>query len=144
MTTNPALVAELKRIAAQHGGELHPRAVVDAARDVASILHSQFDWDDTTAAQKYRLHQARTLIRVVVNYESIGDGEMVVCRVFVSLTPDREGDTGYRVMSAVMADPDRRRQLLADAKADMRRFAAKYRQLTELAAVFEALDKLAS
>ena len=144
MTANPAIIKELKRIAKANKGELQPKAVVDAARDEKSILHSQFDWDDTTAAEKFRLHQARNLIRVVVSFVKDSDGGMVACRVFVSLTPDREDDTGYRVTTDVLSDPDQRAQLLADAKADMKRFASKYRQLVELAEVFEAMDKLAS
>lgn len=145
MITNPEIVKELKRIAAANGGELLPANVVAAASNPESALHSQFDWDDSTAAQKYRLHQARNLIRVVVSYVSAGDGTEVPCRVFVSLTPNREDNTGYRVTTDVMSDAAMRAQLLADAKDDMKRFAAKYRRLTELADVFDAIeDALAS
>lgn len=137
---NPAVVEALTRLAAKHDGELHAKAVVDAARDVDSVLHRYFDWDDSRAAERFRLWQARDLIRVVVTYEPIGDGTLVPYRVFTSLTPNREDDSGYRVTAAVLADPDQRRQLLADARADMTRFAIKYRQLSELAAVFKAME----
>lgn len=140
MTTNTAIVEELKRIADANGGELLPKAVLDAARDDESPLHGQFDWEDSEAAEKWRLHQARNLIRVVVSYEPVGDGQSVPCRVFVSLTPDRiAGGAGYRLVSSVMLDPDQRRQLLADARADMKRFMSKYQNLTELAKVFDAM-----
>lgn len=137
--SNPEIVAELTRLAARRGGELHPADVVRAARPETSVLHSHFDWDDSTAAEKYRLWQARRLIRVVVDYTKLADGTTASHRVFVSLTPDRENDSGYRVTVDVMNDPAQRAQLLADARADMRRFTAKYRQLTELAAVFDAM-----
>jgi hypothetical protein len=140
---NPAIVDELKRLAEQNGGDLKPKAVVTAARHEDSPLHNQFDWEDSAAADKWRLHQARQLINAVVSYEKLGDGTEVAVRVFVSLTPDREAeDGGYRVVSTVMSDADLRRQLLADALAEMKRFQAKYRDLHELSKVFAALDEV--
>ena len=139
---NLAIVKELKRIAKAHGGVLRPLVVVDAARPKRSILHGQFNWDDTSAAEQYRLWQARMLMRVSVSYVLDGAGNKYPCRVFVSLTPDREDDTGYRVTTTVLSDPDQRRQLLDDAKTEMRHFAAKYRHLVELAAVFAAMDEV--
>lgn len=140
--TNGVIIAELKRIALENGGELKPEAVVEAARAETSPLHRQFDWDDTKAAANWRLQQARQLIRVVVQYEPIGNGKTVACRVFVSLTPDREKDGGgYRLASSVLSDEDQRRQLLIDARDEMKRFAAKYRALSELAEVFSAIDR---
>jgi hypothetical protein len=139
-----AIVTELKRLTMAHGGTLRPGTVVEAARDPQSPLHSAFDWEDSSAAAKYRLWQARQLINVVVTYEKVGDGNEVAHRVFVSLTPDRysEDAVGYRLLTGVMGDEAQRRQLLADAKEDMRRFQAKYKTLTELAAVFAAMESV--
>jgi len=138
--TNPEIVAELKRLADRHGGELRPADVVDAARPKRSPLHACFEWDDTAAAQEWRLHQARNLLRVVVAYEPADSKEATHCRVFVSLTPDRESGAGYRLTRAVLTDPRMRHQLLADARAEMKCFVAKYRLLDELATVFAAMD----
>lgn len=44
---------------------LTPEIVVEDASDPGSPLHTLFDWDDSSAAHKYRLVQARTLIRRV-------------------------------------------------------------------------------
>jgi hypothetical protein len=46
-------------------GILRPESVVAAAKDPASPLHNYFTWDDVEAAHKYRLDQARALIRSV-------------------------------------------------------------------------------
>ena len=56
-----AAIAELE----DRQGRLDAQKVVKAARDEASALHSFFEWDDTEAAGKYRLDQARELIREV-------------------------------------------------------------------------------
>jgi len=140
MTTNPEIVNELRRLAKAHGGILHPKAIVEAARAEDSPLHSAFEWDDTEAAERYREYQARQLARVVVTYQRLGDRDVPV-RVLVNLTSDRDAG-GYRLVSAVMADDEQRRQLIADALADMKRFRAKYASIVELAKVFEALDQV--
>lgn len=43
-------------------GELTPRLVLDEARDPAHPLHDRFEWDDSVAAERYRLDQAHRLI----------------------------------------------------------------------------------
>lgn len=138
---NPIIVAELKRIAEENGGTLKPVDVVDAARPDDSPIHSQFEWDDDTAAEQWRLHQARNLINAVVISYPVGSREQVEHRVFVSLSTDRQKDAeGYRLMTDVMSDVGHRSQLLADAKRDMIGFKSRYRTLTELADVFAAID----
>lgn len=138
--SNELIVAELKRIAEEHDGELRAGDVVEAAKPESSPLHSQFDWEDTEAAHKWRLHQARNLIRVTVEY--VGGGEDAVpARVFVSLTPDRK-DGFYRATADVMSDVDHRKQLFADAVAEMQRFEKKYSDLKELADVFAAMRRI--
>lgn len=139
MSADRPIVEELKRIAAENGGILRPRDIVDEARVPDSPLHRCFEWDDSVAAEQYRLWQARAMTRVLVSYERTPSGKVIPCRVFVSLTPDREA-SGYRVVADVLNDPAQRQQMLADAYAEMRRFRLKYQHLVELAKVFEAID----
>jgi hypothetical protein len=138
----PQIVAELRRIAKRHRGLLRPSDVVLAARPLSSPLHSQFEWDDTVAAQRYRIWQARQLISVSV--ELLGTGDQArLAKVFVSLTPDRSGDGGgYRSILAVFRDRNQRAQLLADALEEMERFQEKYRSLKELLEVFDAMNRV--
>jgi hypothetical protein len=139
MVTNPKIIAELERIAKEHGGCLRPENVVTEARVVKSPLHSWFTWENTEAAHQWRLYQARQLIRVVVTYAETPD--KTPSRVFVSLTPDRPAGNGYRSTVSVMSNEEHRKQLLADALDEMDRFKAKYAALQELAGVFRAMDR---
>ena len=53
-------------------GKLTPQKVLDAAMPENSPLHEFFEWDDTVAAESYRMDQARELIRRVrieITYE---------------------------------------------------------------------------
>lgn len=134
------VVVELKRIAKENGGLLQPETVVEEARDESSPLHSRFTWDNTEAAHQYRIWQARQLIRVLVEVIA---GTDETCEVFVSLSPDRERESGgYRIMTEVLSDADMRNQMLGDALDELSLFREKYRKLKELAAVFSAIKKV--
>lgn len=60
---------ELERIRVSYGCNsftaLTPKAVVEEARPEDAPLHPAFEWDNDTAAEKYREHQATNLIRRV-------------------------------------------------------------------------------
>jgi hypothetical protein len=58
-----AVEEALEALAAANDGRLEPEAVVEAARDRESPLHSYFTWSNREAADKRRLDEARELIR---------------------------------------------------------------------------------
>lgn len=122
-------------------GVLRVEAVVDAARDEASPLHTWFEWNESKAAHEYRLEQARRLIRRALVFVEFNGTEVPV-RAFISLGNDRKADGGgYRTVVNVMADRDMRIDALAEAQADMERFEQKYKHLSELAEVLGAMGK---
>jgi hypothetical protein len=67
-------VQELERINAVFG-MLTPELIVDAARDKNNPLHSLFDWNDTVAAEKWRMQQARTVLNNI-EVTVISNGEI--------------------------------------------------------------------
>jgi len=139
------VAAELYRIAKEKGGSLQllrPIDVVDEARDESSPLHKHFEWDDTTAAEQHRLWQARQLISVCVTMIPREDRDKppIVVRLFPSLSTDRgRKDGGYRPLNVILAKPELRNQLLADALAEMERFEAKYQGILELTEAFSGM-----
>ena len=131
---------ELSRLGSKGDGILYPEDVVRAAKPVNSPLHTYFDWEDGLAAWKWRLEQARRLIRVYITViEADGPKES---RAYVSLSSDRQGDGGYRAIVDVLENEEMREQLLADALGDLRRLKTKYASLQELASVFAAIDAI--
>ena len=137
--SDPKIIAELNRLAEAHGGLLRPEDVVVSARSEDSPMHGEFDWEDSVAAQNWRVHQASALIRVTVGF-SAELRENV--RLFVSLTPDRQAaGGGYRTLASVLSDVERRRQMVEDALTELRTFEKKYKNLLELAGVFGAIKK---
>ena len=127
-------VAELDRIRGQsEDGTLTPQAVVDASRAEDAPLHSLFEWDDRVAAERYRTVQAQYIIRNITVQEAADDTPV---RQFV------HAEKGYTTLYAAMSNEELRKALLTNALEELEAFKAKYRALSELAAVFEAMDNI--
>ena len=137
---------ELLLIKDQNNGFVDPVAVVEYARDPKTALHNRFEWDDTEAAERYRIWQARMIIRMELVVIPINEDKGKTVRSFISLVADRrtERDKGYRFMVDVLSDADLREQMLDAAHRDMLIFRRKYSQLNELAKVFEAMEQVHS
>jgi hypothetical protein len=58
------IAAHLQSLYAKHG-QLTPALVVKDAKNPKSPIHREFDWDDGSAAARWREEQARQLIRSV-------------------------------------------------------------------------------
>lgn len=131
---------ELEALTEANNGILQPEAVVEYAKDPNTALHSRFEWDDTEAAKRYRVWQARQLIKVTVNI--LPNESETEYQVFVSLKSDRYNGGGYRALVDVMSDDQLRKQLLTQAYADFKVWQKKYQDLKELAPVFTEMAEV--
>ena len=128
----------LEAIRVANEGILRAQDVVDAARAEESPLHDWFEWDDSVAAENHRRQQARELIRVYVKVEKRDTPET---RAYVSLESDRRSPGGgYRSVSDVFTNPERRAELLTQALREASLWRTKYKALEELAGVFDAIE----
>lgn len=99
-------IAELEK-----RGRLTATQVVNAARDPASPLHEYFEWDNTAAADAWRIEQARRLIRsvrVVVTYES----QTLATPRYVRDTARDDDEQGYVTMLQLEREPKNAAALL--------------------------------
>lgn len=133
-----ARLAELRMIERENGGILQPEMVVEFASNPKTALHSAFEWNDTAAARKYRIEQARQIIRITVDYTP-HTAEPV--KAFIALRSDRYDEGGYRHMPTLMKSAEGRDAVLQTALWELAAFQEKYKQLKELADVFEAIRK---
>lgn len=132
--------AELEHIRHASGGVLKPEAVVEFARNPSTALHSRFEWDDTEAAQQFRIWQARQVIRVAVEVLPHTTTET---RVYVSLLSDRSRPGGgYRPLLDVMSDAEKRAELVRQALGEFRRVRDRYQQIKELEPIFAAIEQV--
>jgi hypothetical protein len=118
-------------------GELTPEAVVEEARPADSDLHSRFEWDDSIAGPKYRLQQARELIRSVrVTYAVDNEGREKTVRAFSSIrTPDAPSGRAYRPTDQIVLDPLQRMILLRQCEREWLQFKARYEHLAEFSEI---------
>lgn len=140
---DPQVVGEtLENIRLKHDGRLRPEAVVQAAGEPDSVLHSYFEWNDTEAARKYRLHQADYLIRAVVVCPEEGERPFEPVRAFVCIEESPGAPRAFTHVCEAMRDETLRQQVLERARAELAAWRRRYAHLEEFAALFEAIDAL--
>lgn len=126
------LRGQLDDIAARRG-ELTPQAVLDEARSRRHPLHGRFEWNDTEAAEKYRLAQARNLIRSVrVSYVD-GDGFTQTVRAYHAVA--RPGGFEYKALDDVAADPVLTELVRRDMRRDWLTLRRRYEKFDEFLAM---------
>lgn len=115
---------------------LHCNEVVAwAKKNTRSELHAALDWDDKSAAHKFRLSQVRQLITLhIVSADRAPQ--------MVSLTIDRKDGGGYRSISDVLAMPSLREIMLEDALLELERMKARFARVQELATVWDAAQEV--
>ena len=131
-------VAEILRSLERDNGRLLPDDVVTAATDPESPLHSHFTWDDTEAAKRFRLSQARALIRTVKLEITVHDVPLNV----VGYVRDPEMDSkhsGYRNVLALRSEEDNARAAIVD---EMKRVANAVRRAKTIAAVLGFIEEV--
>lgn len=121
---------------ASKGGVLHAASVVVWARKhKGSALHRQFEWNNSKAANEYRLWQARRLI--AINIVTAEGGPQVV-----SLSIDRTKGGGYRAIDDVLSSRDLSEIMLRDALAELQRVQERFQRVKELTSVWTAVGRV--
>jgi hypothetical protein len=135
--TKIALIkSELDRLHNRRGS-LTPQAVVEAAKKKDSPLHDHFTWDNSKAAQKFRLLEAAFLIRTVRVNVSYGEETH---RAPAYLLPVR-GESSYRQTQDVMGNAELSVAMLDLARAELGAFRKRFGTLHALAGLMSAIDK---
>lgn len=141
---DPQLVGERLAAIREAGGGFTPEAVVADARHTSSPLHEAFTWDDSDAAERYRLGQAGYLVRSVVVLMRDDKATEREVRAFVPVTI-REVPDDQRYLSVVeaMSDEDYRSQVIGRALGEMLALRRKYQDIAEFGRIFKAIDATA-
>ncbi len=129
---------------AEEHGRLTAGIVVAESRPEHAPLHPAFEWDNSLAAELYREHQARHIVRSIIAVKIDSGGETSNFHKFVHVKTDIAGETESVYISAEIAMTDKmlRRQVLQQAMAELRAFQRKYSELEELVQVFAAIDTI--
>jgi len=136
-----AICGELDKIQSRNSGALTAKTVLAEAKNKKSAMHSCFEWDDSIAAEKHRLHQAGDLIRNV-KIQLEGNGEALVVRAFVTV----KDDDGWKYFDneTVMSDAEMYAQVLERAYKDAQNYKNKYEHLEETAGIIGEIEKFSA
>lgn len=113
-----------------------PEEILEKAKDPNSELHKCFEWDDTIAAEKYRISQARKILTFLVIKQTKKES-MPIRLYHLDKTTKK-----YESVRKFLVDEKAYKLLLMQAKADCENLRKKYSSLTELEDVFAAIDAL--
>ena len=132
---------ELSHLA--ESGLLKPEKVVEFAKNENTHLHGCFEWNDSKAANRYRLQQARQQISMYVMVIQSPKGPVNV-RAFQSLPSDRLSGGGYRKTADILQDQELLAELVSSAMKDLATVRERYEAVTALSPIWRAADQVAA
>lgn len=135
-------------------GAVTSEAFLDYSRNEDSETHNMFEWDDTIAAEKFRLSQARWIINqieVEIVYDKKEPEQMEVeflqsagpINSFVNVETKSVGKRAvYHNVVRAMQDDNSRKVVLRNALYELNAFKNKYRCFKEFAGVIKEIKKV--
>lgn len=122
------------------GEVAEPVTIVEKAKDEDTELHKLFEWDDTKAAYKYRLEQARDIVRHLVlvreeNETEEPQEEKRFVRCFYNLGKNNQFERTVNIVR----NEDKYQQLLEQARRELKAFKEKYAMLKELKPILDLI-----
>ena len=138
----------------ERDGAVTSRAFLEYSRHEESETHDMFEWDDSIAAEKYRLAQSGRIInQLQVEVVYVGDRtpreiDIEVTRTeaprkvsaFVNTAPrSTRGFSVFNNIRDAMSDENKSRQVMMNALADLKAFEERYSTYKELHDVINAI-----
>lgn len=116
-------------------GRLTAQVLLDANRPEEAPLHQAFDWDDSLAAESWRLHQARNIINSLL----IVHEKTEPVRGFFKI---ERTEPNYHSVTAILSSKDSRQKLFDNALREILAFQRRYHSLVEFNDVWQAIANL--
>jgi hypothetical protein len=146
VTQQDFLLAAYEALMARHNGRISPAALLEAAKDPSSPFHDFFEWDDDEAAEQFRLVQASQIIRrwkgslMRIDAETKTVKIETVRRVQSPASDRSRGGASYQTVEEIMADPQKREDMLQTVLRELAAYRRRYSQMMALSEVWTAID----
>jgi len=141
----PEVIGEVLEVKETFG--LTAENLLRKASKKSSLLYEFFDWDNSSAGEKWRLQQARSLIneiKIIVEDKEIYAFENVnICiseDKSQTAKPSKFGSREYKTIVEVMNNEDYRNQLIHRALAEANYWKERHAELVELNPIFVLID----
>jgi len=141
----PEVIGEVLEVKETYG--LTAENILRKASKKSSSLYEFFDWDNSSAGEKWRLQQARGLIneiKIIVDNKEIYAFENVNVTIKEAEIPSNNlskfGSREYKTIVEVMNNEDYRNQLIHRALAEATYWKERHAELNELNSMFVSID----
>ena len=119
------------------------KELLDDSRREDSPLHSCFTWDDTIAAEKWRLEEARHIISSITFKKIKDEKPSAPLRLFLNVAPVAPRNQGKFIgIDIILKNPDYKKQALLNMMNELRNVQRKYDMYEEFSGVSKAIDDL--
>jgi len=118
-------------------GEITPNDIVKASIPVSAPTHDYFEWDNTIAGDKYRLHQARELINHIQISVVSGRNEKIY-PLFINVNNSEH--KGYNYFATVLNDKESRDYILKQALQQIQTWKEKYKNYSEFEPIIKVIN----
>lgn len=142
---NSEMAQVLGKILESLGNTPTPKQLVDAARPVKSPIHKLFEWDDTKAAERFRIYQARNHINHI-EVEIVHEGKSTFTKAYHSVIVETENEgkeRAYKSVAAVRSNKEYAEQVVENARDELRYWRTRYEEYGSVfGGVFKEADKV--
>ena len=125
-------------------GDLTSARFLEVSRPEDAPTHNLFEWNDSVAAERYRLQQATVAINSVeVQIVNEATATVTPQAAFVNVVRKATAQPGsFAPIEIALSDENMRSTLLLNALNELKSFRRKYNQLSELSDVFLEIKKV--
>lgn len=134
-TTSKAerIKAALEEIRAKHGGKLRPRDVwKEARKNKKSILHREFEWNVSKAAERHWDDRARDLITRFITVVVVERAHKITGPYYVHDPRAARGEQSYIALTSAQVDRNHAREIML---AELDRCKASIKRARNVSAV---------
>lgn len=120
----------------EKNGQVTKEDFLEVSRPDDSPTHALFEWDDSVAAERYRLDQSRTIINSLRIVYVNKDKEEVKVSAFVQTSPNGNS-TVYENIHDALKDEGKREVVLNRIRGELNAFIIRNQNIEELADILE-------
>lgn len=115
----------------KEGKQITNVELLEKSRPIESPTHSLFEWDDTVAAERYRLHQSQCIINHLRITVITPEKTEVQIKAFVDV--GKKGQNNYVGTITALQDEDMREIVLNNIQRELNSFIKRNSAFEELA-----------
>lgn len=123
---------------AKNWNQQRHRQILVKARDSNTELHKCFTWDDTEAAEKWRISEARAVVRNLKIIEQKPDKQPEPTTIRVFYKTDNE--SGYKPTKLILKKPDEYKALVERCRSELLSIKQKFNSISEYEEIWEMIN----